>query len=100
MTEDTLWTGIPGDYTDPNAPEALAEVRKLVDNGKYSKATAAAAKLTGDPSEAGYLIRVFECNLHVPFCFHFLLMYGCLQSYHLLVILAACKCHLELRVLT
>ncbi|CAN1141342.1 Alpha-L-fucosidase 2 [Linum perenne] len=26
LNEDTLWTGIPGNYTDPDAPKALAEV--------------------------------------------------------------------------
>ncbi|XP_031382200.1 alpha-L-fucosidase 2-like [Punica granatum] len=56
LNEDTLWTGIPGDYTDPNAPEALAEVRKLVDNGEFPEATAAAAKLTGKLSEVYQLL--------------------------------------------
>ncbi|XP_027106038.2 alpha-L-fucosidase 2 [Coffea arabica] len=51
LNEDTLWTGIPGDYTDPNAPEALAEVRKLVNEGQYAEATSAAAQLSGEPSE-------------------------------------------------
>lgn len=51
FTEDTLWTGTPGDYTNKDAPQALAEVRKLVDDGKYSEATTAAVKLSGDPSE-------------------------------------------------
>lgn len=54
FVEDTLWTGTPGNYTNPNAPEALKEVRELVDNGNYSEATAAAAKLTGNPAEVCY----------------------------------------------
>ena len=49
--EDTLWTGIPVGYTNPNAPEALSEVRKLVDDGKYAEATAEAVKLSGNPSD-------------------------------------------------
>ena len=49
--EDTLWTGTPGNYTNPNAPQALTEVRKLVDDGKYTEATEAAVKLCGDPSD-------------------------------------------------
>lgn len=53
--EDTLWTGTPGNYTDPNAPEVLEEVRKLVDQGDYAEATTAAAKLTGNPAEVCYL---------------------------------------------
>jgi len=51
FVEDTLWTGIPGDYSNKSAPQALAEVRKLVDDGKFSEATAAAAKLSVDPSD-------------------------------------------------
>ncbi|ESR36132.1 hypothetical protein CICLE_v10027816mg [Citrus x clementina] len=51
LNEDTLWTGTPGDYTDRKAPEALEEVRKLVDNGKYFAATEAAVKLSGNPSD-------------------------------------------------
>lgn len=49
--EDTLWTGIPGNYTNKDAPEALAEVRKLVDDRKYPEATAAAFKLSGHSSD-------------------------------------------------
>ncbi|KMT01109.1 hypothetical protein BVRB_9g223620 isoform B [Beta vulgaris subsp. vulgaris] len=53
-TEDTLWRGIPGNYTDPNAPRVLANVRKLVNNGNYSEATVLADKdLSGD-SSSGY----------------------------------------------
>ncbi|OMO73966.1 Six-hairpin glycosidase-like protein [Corchorus capsularis] len=51
LNEDTLWTGVPGDYTDPDAPAALSEVRKLVDNRDYAKATKAAVKLSGNPSD-------------------------------------------------
>lgn len=51
VAEDTLWTGIPNNYTNPNAPEALAEVRKLVDNGQYVEATKEAVKLSGEPSD-------------------------------------------------
>ena len=51
FVEDTLWTGIPGDYANPNAPAALSEVRKLVDNGQYAEATTEAEKLSGEPSD-------------------------------------------------
>ncbi|KAH1072238.1 hypothetical protein J1N35_024566 [Gossypium stocksii] len=37
--EDTLWTGVPGDYMNLEAPAGLAEFRKLVDSGDYAKAT-------------------------------------------------------------
>nr|XP_043627326.1 alpha-L-fucosidase 2-like [Erigeron canadensis] len=56
LNEDTLWTGTPGNYTDPNAPTALSEVRKLVDDGKYAEATKAAIKLSGDPSAVYQLL--------------------------------------------
>ncbi|GAB2291720.1 Alpha-L-fucosidase 2 [Dionaea muscipula] len=53
LNEDTIWTGIPADYTDPNAPEALDKVRRLVDDGKYAEATALAdKKLTGHSPNA------------------------------------------------
>ncbi|CAK8573886.1 unnamed protein product [Lathyrus sativus] len=56
LNEDTLWTGVPGDYTDKNASEVLAEVRKLVDGKKYPEATTAAEKLSGIPSEVYQLL--------------------------------------------
>ncbi|XP_061373898.1 alpha-L-fucosidase 2 [Gastrolobium bilobum] len=56
LNEDTLWTGTPVNYTNKNAPEALAQVRKLVDDRKYSEATAAAVKLSGDPSDVYQLL--------------------------------------------
>lgn len=56
LNEDTLWTGTPGVYTDSRAPKALSEVRKLVDHEEYSKATEAAAKLTGNPAEVYQLL--------------------------------------------
>ncbi|KAG7977100.1 hypothetical protein I3843_05G013200 [Carya illinoinensis] len=30
LNEDTLWTGTPGNYTNPNAPEALSQVYQLL----------------------------------------------------------------------
>ncbi|CAL1397274.1 unnamed protein product [Linum trigynum] len=51
LNDDTLWTGVPGDYTDPNAPAALSEVRKLVANGQFADASAEALKLSGKGSE-------------------------------------------------
>lgn len=49
--EDTLWTGIPSDFTNPDAPEALSVVRKFVDDGQYAEASAAAVKLFGKPAD-------------------------------------------------
>ncbi|KAJ0973750.1 hypothetical protein J5N97_015715 [Dioscorea zingiberensis] len=51
LNHDTLWTGIPGDYTNPQSPDVLSKVRKLVDDGKYSEASKVAFDLSGHPSE-------------------------------------------------
>ncbi|KAJ6805319.1 alpha-L-fucosidase 2 isoform X2 [Iris pallida] len=51
LNDDTLWTGVPGDYTNPQAPAVLSKVRKLVDNGKYVEASLAAFDLAGQPSD-------------------------------------------------
>ncbi|OMO63313.1 Six-hairpin glycosidase-like protein [Corchorus olitorius] len=56
LNEDTLWTGVPGIYTNPDAPKALLEVRNLVDSGEYVEATAAAAKLVGNPADVYQLL--------------------------------------------
>ncbi|KAL0356882.1 UNVERIFIED_CONTAM: Alpha-L-fucosidase 2 [Sesamum calycinum] len=56
LNEDTLWTGTPGDYTDPDAPNTLSKVRKLVDDGQYAEATAAAVNLSGNPSDVYQLL--------------------------------------------
>lgn len=64
--EDTLWTGTPGDYENPDAPTTLSEVRKLVDNGKYAEATAVAANLSGNPSAvSGIFASIFGYNVYV-----------------------------------
>ncbi|XP_065026647.1 alpha-L-fucosidase 2-like [Musa acuminata AAA Group] len=47
LNDDTLWTGVPGDYTNPDAPAVLAKVRKLVDSGDYAAAAAAGFGLSG-----------------------------------------------------
>ncbi|KAG8368442.1 hypothetical protein BUALT_Bualt15G0045900 [Buddleja alternifolia] len=70
LNEDTLWTGTPADYTDPDAPNALSEVRKLVDNGQYAEATTAALNLSGDPSAVYQLlgdIKLEFDNSHVAY---------------------------------
>ncbi|KAL0921796.1 hypothetical protein M5K25_008905 [Dendrobium thyrsiflorum] len=52
LNHDTLWTGVPGDYTNPDAPSVLSKVRKLVDDGQYAEATTAAFGLSDHPPEA------------------------------------------------
>lgn len=44
--DDTLWTGKPGNYTNPDAPSVLSKVRQLVDDGKYAEATSVAYGLS------------------------------------------------------
>ncbi|RRT69600.1 hypothetical protein B296_00009186 [Ensete ventricosum] len=47
LNHDTLWTGVPGNYTNPDAPAVLAKVRSLVDSGEYAAASLAALGLSG-----------------------------------------------------
>lgn len=49
--DDTLWTGVPADYTNPRVPNVLSHVRELVDNDHYVEATAAAFDLSDHPSD-------------------------------------------------
>lgn len=51
LADDTLWTGTPGNYTDPHAQAILQDVRKLVDSGNYAEASLAAFGLSGNPSD-------------------------------------------------
>lgn len=51
LNHDTLWTGTPGNYTDPHAQAILQDVRKLVDSGNYAEASLAAFGLSGNPSD-------------------------------------------------
>ncbi|XBI70148.1 hypothetical protein VPH35_064708 [Triticum aestivum] len=52
LNHDTLWTGGPGNYTNPKAPTVLSEVRSLVDKGLYPEATAVAYGLSGDETQS------------------------------------------------
>ncbi|XP_071714997.1 alpha-L-fucosidase 2-like [Rutidosis leptorrhynchoides] len=56
LNDDTIWTGSPGNYTNPDVPKALSKVRKLVDDGKYAEATASAVNLSGESSNAYQLL--------------------------------------------
>ncbi len=50
LNEDTLWGGGPYDPANPEAREALPEVRKLIFAGEYEKATELAdAKVMAKP---------------------------------------------------
>ncbi|KAM7263431.1 hypothetical protein ACFE04_001114 [Oxalis oulophora] len=56
LNEDTLWTGIPGNYVNPKVPQALEVVRKLVDDGKFVEATTEAENLSDNPSDVYQLV--------------------------------------------
>ena len=49
INEDTLWSGGPHDYSNPEAYSHLAVVRSLLAKGEYAKAEAAAEKMMGKP---------------------------------------------------
>ncbi|KAJ0076593.1 hypothetical protein Patl1_35283 [Pistacia atlantica] len=56
LNEDTLWTGIPGNYSNPEASEALSEVRHLVVIGEYAAATSESINLFGHPADVYQLL--------------------------------------------
>ena len=49
INEDTLWSGGPHDYSNPEAYPHLATVRGLLDKGQYNEAEAEAEKMMGVP---------------------------------------------------
>ena len=59
LNEDTLWSGYPRDTGNPKALEALPVVRRLLFEGNYAEATAAARAIQGPFTESylplGYL---------------------------------------------
>ena len=64
LNEDTLWTGGPREWNNPNAPKALAEVRRLLAEGKYVEADRAARGMQGVFTQSyapvGNLLLTFE----------------------------------------
>jgi alpha-L-fucosidase 2 len=53
LNEDTLWSGGPRQWNNPEALKALPEVRRLVFEGKYAEADRAAKRMMG-PDTAAY----------------------------------------------
>src|SRR5690606_30827121 len=47
LNDDTLWSGGPTDWNNPDAREALAEVRRLVADGRFDEADAASKRMMG-----------------------------------------------------
>ena len=51
FNEETVWDGVPIDHNNPEALEALPEVRRLLFEGKNSEATKLASqKMMGKPT--------------------------------------------------
>ena len=47
LNEDTLWSGGPHCYDNPDAYQHLASVRELLERGEYAEAEATAQKMLG-----------------------------------------------------
>jgi alpha-L-fucosidase 2 len=64
LNEDTLWSGGPREWNNPNAPKALAEVRRLIAEEKYAEADRAARGMQGPYTQSflplGDLVLEFE----------------------------------------
>ena len=54
LNEDTLWSGGPRDWNNPNAPDALPEIRRLLFAGEYTQADQACKRMQG-PFNQSYL---------------------------------------------
>ena len=54
LNEDTLWSGGPKDWNNPEAREVLPEVRRLIAEGKYVEADQLSKKMMG-PYTQSYL---------------------------------------------
>jgi hypothetical protein len=47
LNEDTLWSGGPRDWNNPEAAAVLPEIRRLIAEGRYVEADAAAKRMMG-----------------------------------------------------
>ena len=59
INEETIWAGQPNNVVNPNAKEALPEVRRLIFEGKYKEAQALA--------DAKVMPRAADKNMGMPF---------------------------------
>lgn len=59
LNEETIWAGQPNNVVNPNAKQALPEVRRLIFEGKYKEAQALA--------EAKVMPRAVDKNMGMPY---------------------------------
>ncbi len=59
LNEETIWAGQPNNVTNPNAKQALPEVRRLIFEGKYKEAQQLA--------DAKVMPRAVDKNMGMPF---------------------------------
>ncbi|KKI89397.1 alpha-L-fucosidase [Bacillus sp. SA1-12] len=66
LNEDTLWSGSPKEWNNPEAKQYLPEIRKLIVDGKYEEADQLAKKTMGPYTQSylplGDLLITFDHN--------------------------------------
>jgi alpha-L-fucosidase 2 len=66
LNEDTLWSGGPHDYDNPDAYQHLAAVREQIDRGEYLDAEATAQKMLGRPKYQQAYVPLGDLFLQFP----------------------------------
>ena len=66
INEDTLWGGVPHDYTNPGSHAHLDEIRQLIFAGKLDEAEKLSASLMGDPKLLMPYQPFCDLRLHFP----------------------------------
>jgi alpha-L-fucosidase 2 len=68
LNEETVWSGQPGDFVNPEAKAALPQVRKLLFEGKYAEAQKLAqSKIIGARSEAAVYQTLGDIQLNFDY---------------------------------
>ena len=66
LNEDTLWSGGPHDYDNPDAYQLLATVRGQLEQGEYRAAEATAQKMLGRPKYQQAYLPLGDLFLNFP----------------------------------
>jgi len=66
LNEDTLWSGGPHDYDNPDAYQHLATVREQLERGEYRDAEATAQKILGRPKYQQAYVPLGDLFLDFP----------------------------------